>query len=106
MEKIRRAYWIGAGTAALYSISGFVISATVGFAPGLVVACLFSLIGAAIAVHGARREDMAWWGAGVLITGFITPTVWGIVPMVVSLLAVLIVSWMHWRSGRIRPRQD
>jgi len=100
MENIRRALWAGAALAVLYLISGVIVSAAAGFAPGLVLACTFSTVGVLSALYGAAKGDIAWWAAGILITGFVTPTLWGIVPMIVALAIVLTGSILMWRRGR------
>ncbi|AZN29615.1 hypothetical protein EJO69_04300 [Flaviflexus salsibiostraticola] len=104
MENIRRLYWAGAITAVGYSIVGIIVAIQAGFPPVLFIAVLFSLAGAAAASRGASRADLAWWAGGVLLTGFITPTTWGIAPMIIAITLVLVVSILLWRE--VRRRQD
>ena len=77
MENIRRIYWITAGIAAIYFLSGIFVSIIAGFEPVLVVAGVFSVIGVLAAFHGARSHSQGWWACGILVTGFMTPTPWG-----------------------------
>ena len=100
MENIHRLFWAGAVIAALFFTSGIVVSIIAGFEPILLFACLFSAVGVWAALRGARRADIAWWAGGILLTGFITPTVWGLVPMITALLLVLTGSLLAWQEHR------
>ncbi|WP_182353960.1 hypothetical protein [Flaviflexus huanghaiensis] len=104
MENIRRLYWGGAVLGAMYSLSGIVVSILTGFPPGLLIAVTFSVIGAVIAYVGARKADLAWWAAGILMTGFVTPTTWGIVPLIIALALVLVAAVLVWQQERRRSR--
>lgn len=105
MENIRRIYWITAGIAAIYFLSGIIVSIMAGFEPVLVMAGVFSLIGVLAAFHGAHSHSQAWWACGILVTGFMTPTPWGIVPMIISLVIVAAVLWMEWQQFRREQEQ-
>ncbi|AZQ76849.1 MAG: hypothetical protein ACTHUY_06630 [Flaviflexus sp.] len=100
MENIKRAYLIGALIAALYCVSGIVATVLAGADPMLIMACVFSITGVVAAFYGAKKADIAWWAAGFLVAGFITPTVWGFIPMIIALLYVLVVAWMLWTETK------
>lgn len=102
MENIARLSWAGAVLAALYFLSGVIATIIAGAEPLLVIACIFSAVGVWAAVRGARKPDLAWWAGGVLLTGFITPTVWGLIPMLTALLLVLTGAVLVWQEHRKR----
>ena len=89
MENIARLYWAGAVAAALYFASGIVVSTIAGFEPILILTCLLSAVGVGAALRGARHMDLAWWAGGVLLVGVMTPTTWGLIPMIVAAIIVL-----------------
>lgn len=100
MENIRRLTWAGAALALAYAISGVIVAIIAGLEPVLILACIFSAIGAWAAIRGTRNSDLAWWSGGILITGFITPTTWGLIPMIVAVLLVITGSVLTWHEHR------
>lgn len=97
MENIPRLYLITTGIAAAYFLSGVVLLFIASFEPMLAVGCVFSLIGVLAAFYGARKNRQVWWASGIMVVGFLTPTVWGMIPMIISLVLVTVIMWWEWK---------
>lgn len=101
-----RVMWFGVGLATLMLAHGIYLSFSHGMPTGLVAALIAGTIGYAVAIYGARRPDLAWWCGGMLMSGLLLPSSFGLTPFVLVLITILTACLVFFLIARQHNRQQ